>query len=103
DVDDTLSAEVDLGGNYEFLTVLIPTITNSTVTITVAESSGGTFFPVYDLKAAATGDFAQITTAATTSHEVVFNIGGVQYIKVLCGSTQTTTDKTFRVRGFNRD
>lgn len=101
-VSTTLSAEVDLGDNYEFLTVLIPTITNSTVTVHIAEASGGTFFPVYALDDDATGDFTHATTQATTTHAVVFRIGGVQHIKISCGSAQTSTDKTFRVRGFNR-
>ena len=99
----TLSAEVDLGGDYEFLLVLIPTITNSTVTVQVAEASGGTFLPVYALDDDATGNFAHATSAATTTMAVTFRIGGVQFIKILCGSAQTTTDKTFRVRGFNRN
>ena len=100
DVDDTLSAEVDLGANYEFLTVLIPTITSSTITVHVAMASGGTFFPLYAFDADGTGDFAHATSAATTTHAVVFRIGGVQYIKIKAGSTQTTADKTFYVRGF---
>lgn len=98
----TLSAEVDLEAKYEFLTVLIPTITSSTVTVHVAKESGGTFFPMYALDDDATGDFAHATTAATKTHAVIFRIGGVQFIKISCGSTQTTTDKTFYVRGFNR-
>ncbi len=99
-VSTTLSSAVDLGGEYEFLAVHIPTITSSTVTITVGESSTGTFYPAYQLDADATGDLAQITAAATTAHALVFQIGGARFIKILCGSTQTTTDKTFRVRGY---
>ncbi len=101
--DDTLSTEVDLQGYYEFLMVLIPTITSSTVTVHVSETSGGTYFPVYVFDGNATGDFAHATTAATTTHAIPFRIGGAQFIKIKCGSTQTTTDKTFRVRGFNRE
>lgn len=102
DVDDVLSAEVNLGAPYEYLMVLIPTITSSTVTVTVSNASGGTFYPVYVLDADATGDLAQITSATGTSHALVFQIGGVQYIKILCDTSQTSTDKSFTVRGFNR-
>ncbi len=103
DVDDTLSPEVDLGADYEFLMVLIPTITSSTVTVHVAKASGDTYFPVYRLDDDSTGDHPQITTAVATAHALTFQIGGVQYIKIKCDTSQTSTDKTFRVRGFNRE
>ena len=102
-VDANLSTEVDLGKPYEFLTVLIPTITNSTVTVHISESAGGTYFPLYVFDSDATGDFTHATSAATTTHAITFWIGGVRYVKVNCGSTQTTTDKVFKVRGFNRE
>ena len=100
--DDDLSAEVDLGGNYEFLTILIPTLTSSTITIHVSNESGGTFYPVYVPDADATGDFAHATSAATTSHAVTFRIGGTQYIKIAAGSAQAA-DRSFKVRGFNQE
>lgn len=100
-VDDDLSSEVDLGDNFEFLTVLIPAITNSTVTVHIAKESGGTFFPMYALDDDATGDFTHATTQATTTHAVIFRIGGVQHIKISTGSSQSG-DETFYVRGFNR-
>lgn len=101
-VDDVLSSEVDLGDNYEFLTVIQPTLDGAhTVTITAAMGSGGTFYPLHGLDGDSTGDHAQITTGATTTRAYTFRIGGVQYIKILV-STGVTTDKTFYVRGFNR-
>lgn len=96
--DDDLTPEVDLGKDFSYVLVLIPTITSSTVTIHVAKGSGGTFFPVYAFDADATGDFAHATTAATTLHAVVFFIGGAQYIKIATGSAQGA-DETFYVRG----
>jgi len=98
---DTLSNEVDLGSEFDKLTVLVPTITSSTITIHVAKSSGDTYHPIYKLKQEAVADTAQITTAETTSKAVTFNIGGVRYVKVSCGSAQQTTDKTFYVQGYN--
>ena len=100
DVDAKVSAEVDLGNIYQKLVVLIPTLTGGTVTIHVSNTPGGTYYPIYHLKAN-TGDATQNTTSAATSHMVVFDIGGAQYIKVVCGTTQTTTDKTFLVKGVN--
>ena len=99
--DDDLSLEVDLGGNFEFLTVLVPTITSSTVTVRVSDRSGGTFYPLYRLDDDATGDFVDATTAAVTSKAVIFRIGGVQFIKIACGSAQAA-DRSFLVRGYNR-
>lgn len=101
-VDDVLSAVVDLGGNFEFLTVIQPTLDGAhTVTITVGMTETGTFYPVYALDGDSTGDHAQITTGATTTRMLTFSIGGMQFIKVLVG-TGVTTDKTFYVRGFDR-
>ena len=61
------SAEVDLQGNYEFLTVLIPTLNNaSTTTVHISDASGGTFTPLYMFDTATFGDFAQLTDDLTT-------------------------------------
>lgn len=95
----TLSPEVDLGAAFEFLVVLVPTITNSTVSVNVAKESGGTFYPTYRLDDDATGDFLDASTAGTATKRLVFRIGGFQFIKIACGSAQETTDKTFYVRG----
>ena len=100
--DDTLTPEVDLERAFEFLTILIPTITSSTVTVHISNDSGGTFYPVYVPDADATGDFAHATTAATTSKAITLRIGGARYIKIKCGSSQGA-NRTFKVRGFSRD
>lgn len=99
--DDDLSAEVDLGSEFDKLAVLVPTITSSTITVHVAKSSGGTYYPIYKQKQEAVADTAQVTTAETTSKAITFQICGVRYIKISTGSAQTTTDKTFYVQGYN--
>ena len=100
--DTTASAEVGLGGAYEFLTVIIPELAGSyTTTVHIAYESGGTFYPLYMFDTAAVGDFAQITDGATTTKALTFRIGGVQYIKVVSG-TALGANITFKVRGFNR-
>ena len=81
--------------------VLIPTITSSTVSISMSRTAGGTYYPLYILDDDATGNFASATSAATTTMAISFETGGAQYIKILCGSAQTTTDKTFYVMGYN--
>ena len=98
--DDDLTPAVDLEWEYEFLIVLIPTITSSTVTVHGSRDNT-TFFPVYAFDADATGDFAHATTAATTSHAAIFHIGGLRHIKISTGSAQGA-DRVFYVRGYNR-
>ncbi len=100
-VDDDLTPELDLVNDYEFVTVLIPTIDSSTVTVHVSNEKGGTFYPVHALDDDATGSFASATTAAVTSIAVTFRIGGAQYIKVAFGSGQSA-DVNLLVKGFNR-
>ena len=101
-VDDDLSEEVDLGGFFEFLTVILPTLDGAhTATVHIAMSPGGTYYPIYQLDNDTAADFQQITTGLATARSLVFIIGGAQYVKIAVG-TGVTTDKTFYVKGFNR-
>ena len=103
DTDPNNSAEVNLVRAYEFLTVIIPTLSNaSTTTVHISDKSSGTFVPLYMPDTNAVGDFAQITDDATTTKAITFRIGGAQFIKVVCADNQSA-NTTFRVRGFNRD
>jgi len=102
DVDDDLSGEVDLDGSFEFLTVIQPELDGAhTVTVHIAMTSGGTYYPLYQLDDDAAADFEQITTGKADARALTFRIGGAQFVKVAVG-TGVTTDKTFYVRGFNR-
>ena len=98
----TLSAAVDLENECADVLVLIPTITSSTVTLTISNDNS-TFYPLHEFvpigNSNSITNYPVITTAAVTSLAIVFHIGGARWIKVLCGSAQTTTDKTFYVRG----
>ena len=103
DVDPDATEEVDLGGNFEFLTVLIPTLDqNSKLEAQIAKESGGTFYPVWHWDADAAGDFLGQTTSITTTRAITFPIGGTQFIKIGVEGTNNSTDKTFYVRGYNR-
>jgi hypothetical protein len=95
----TVSGEVDLGGNYSRILVLIPTIDSATITPSVAMASGGTFFAMEALDADATGSFAHATTAGTGGEAVIFNIGGAQYVKLTAGAAQSSGAVTLYVRG----
>lgn len=84
----TSSAEVDLGRDYDFLEIQIPTATSCTIKIQTAELSGGTFRDLGD----------GVTTAAGThNYHDVFDLGGWRYIKVVSSETQTSL--AVRVRG----
>ena len=84
------SAEIDLGREYDFLGIIIPTLVSSTIKIQASETQGGTF---YDL-----GD-GITTDAGTHNYADVFYLGGYQFIKVVASETQTATDRLIRVRG----
>ena len=99
---DRYSALVDLEGNFEFVTVFIPTIDSATVTPYVQRDAAVATVPVavQVLDADATGSFAHATTASTGAIAVTFRIGGVQHIRLYTGANQAA-DRTFYVRGFN--
>jgi len=90
--DDDLTPEVDLGRDYEFLDIVIPTITSAEISLEVADKTGGTF--------QALGD--GISTDATTGgYTTVFNLYGFQFIKVKTSAAQAA-NRTFKVRGWRR-
>jgi hypothetical protein len=101
----TTSNEVDLGVSYKELLVLIPTIDSATTTVHIAKEAGGTYYPLYDffrLNAADTiQDAPLITKAASTSHSVIYKIGGARFIKIVVGASQTTAEVVFYVKGIN--
>jgi hypothetical protein len=100
--DTQLSAECDLGYDFTHILVLVPTITSAGLSVRVAKGSGGTYYPVYDfLDVSADTDVLQATLAETTSKAIVFKIGSARYIKLYADAEQTTTDKTFYVKGFD--
>ena len=97
----TTSAAVDLGAPYRSLAIDIPTIDSSTVTVQVAMTAGDTYKTLYVISLNDGDDDNAITTAGTGGIMVVFPVFGFQYLKILCGTTQSTSAVTFYVRGFN--
>lgn len=96
-----LSGEVNLGRAYKDLVVLVPALNSATVSLQIAMTAGGTYYPVQALDADATGHFLHATTAGAAAIAVPFKIGGAQFVKVLCGASQTSAPRTFYVRGVN--
>ena len=100
---DRFSSLVDLGDNYEFLTVFVPTLTSAVVSVYVQRDDAIATVPAIlnALDADATGSFAHSTTAGTGGVVVTFRIGGCRYLRVHTGANQAA-DRSLVVRGFNR-
>ncbi len=93
DTGDTSSDEVDLGRDYEFLEVQIPTLDSSTtLKLQTAEKTSGTF---KDLGNSIT------TSAGTHNYHDVWGLGGWQFIKVVADNSQDS-NRLIRVRGMRR-
>ena len=85
----TDSSAVNLGRDYDFLEIQIPTLATCTIKIKVAETLTGTYRDLGD----------GITTAAGThNYHDVIKLGGYQFIKVIASADQTTA-RAIRVRG----
>ncbi|KKL84152.1 hypothetical protein LCGC14_1967580 [marine sediment metagenome] len=100
---DQFSSLVDLGDNFEFVTVHFDSvITSSTINPWVQKTKEVDEVPVvkHVLDDDATGSFAHATSAAVTQVSVTFRIGGYQYLRIRAGTNQSA-DETFSVRGFN--
>ena len=101
---DQFSDVVDLGGDYEFLTVHFDSVIDSAALAPwIQKGEAVDEVPVvrHILDDDATGSFAHATSAAVTQISVTFNIGGAQFLRLRAGSNQGQ-DETFSVRGFNR-
>ncbi len=85
----TSSAAIDLGRDYDYVEVQIPTLTSCTLKMTVAEMTGGTYRDLGE----------GVTTATTTgAYSDVWNLGGYRFIKVVSSGAQGA-ERLIRVRG----
>ena len=102
---DQYSKLVDLKEYYEFLTVKLPTITSSTISVYGQETEAVDEVPVpvhfwHDNNADT--NIEQATVAAATALILTFRIGGLEFIRIKAGTNQTA-DRSIKVRGFNRE
>lgn len=91
----TTSAEVDLKGQV-LVGIFVPsTFDGTTITLTAATASGGTFVTVQD----SDGSSSAFTITTTASRYVPIDnlaiTAGLRFVKLVCGSSQTTTDTVF--------
>ena len=99
------SSLVDLKNIYEFLTVIVPALDASAVITPYVQMDGDVDtvpVAVHALDDDATGSFAHATSSGAGSLVVTFRIGGVQHVRLYAGADQAA-DRTFYVRGFNRE
>uniref|UniRef100_A0A6M3L0F9 Uncharacterized protein n=1 Tax=viral metagenome TaxID=1070528 RepID=A0A6M3L0F9_9ZZZZ len=95
---------VDLGDNYEYITVFIPALSASgTVAPWVQRDGLIATVPVvvHILDDDATGSFAHATSSGAGSVVVTFKIGGCRYLRIYVAADQTA-NRLFYLRGFNR-
>ena len=86
----TISDAIDLGGNFAYLQVVVPTIDSAQLELQVGETLGGPF-----------QDFGQnaLTVAGTGAFSDTWVLGGWRFIKIKASAAQSTADRAFRVRG----
>lgn len=89
----TTSGEVDLRG-CQLVGIHVPsTFDGTTITFTAASASGGTFLTVQD------GYGSTFTLNTTASRYVPIPslavTAGIEFIKLVCGTAQSTTDTVF--------
>jgi len=85
----TISAEVNLGLDYDYLEVQIPTLDTCDVGIQTSMTAGGTY---QDLSSV-------VEAVGTGAYNDVWYLGGWQFIKLESSETQSTAAVTFYVRG----
>ncbi len=88
----TSSVEIDLGRDYEWVQIYIPTISSANISFKVAENAAATYRTL--------GSGSQVITAGLGGFITVATIGGFRYIQII--SSQTQSNVTFRIRGSRR-
>ena len=87
--DTAKSAEVNLGRDYDYLQVQIPTLDTCNVGIQTSMTAGGTY---QDLSSV-------VEAVGTGAYNDVWYLGGWQFIKLESSETQSSSAVTFYVRG----
>jgi selenophosphate synthase len=90
----TTTPEVDLA-NFDLVGIFVPsTFDGTTITLTAATATGGTFVAVSADNTASTS-YTITTTASKYAPINPVVTQGLRFIKLVCGSSQTTTDTIF--------
>ena len=87
----TVSSAVDIG-NYDIVGLITPsTFDGTTITLSGASTLAGTYYPV---AAANTASTAYTITTTASIFTPISNLitAGLRFIKLTCGTSQSTTD-----------
>lgn len=89
----TTTAEIDLEGSTLVAIRTPASLASTSITFTVATSSGGTYVPLKD----SSGNAISVSTSGTASQHALApaDFAGVRYVKAVCGSTETSKTITF--------
>jgi len=101
---DRFTELVDMKGHYEFILVLIPTLSaEGAVSVCVQndEKIATNPFAVHAFDADATGSFLHATSSGAGGIAAIFRIGGAQWLRLYVAADQTA-NRVFKVLGFNR-
>lgn len=102
---DRFTSLIDLDGNYEFVTIILPIMVSSTVVVYIQRTEKIDEIPslLHILDADSAASLVQTSpTVELTSLAVTFRIGGAQYFRLYTSGNQTS-DITFYAKGFNRE
>jgi len=88
----TATSFIDLGGNFDSLQIVIPTITSAQIYLTVSEFSDGT----YQTLCPGTSGYTDTTTGA---YNDTWELYGWRYIKINVSAAQSGGARKFKVRG----
>ena len=83
------SSAIDLGRDYDFLSVQIPVMDECNLSLRVAEQLAGTYYELGKDKA---------TDEETFNRGAIWILGGWRFIKVIASKAQSA-DRLIRVRG----
>ena len=93
---DTTSDAINLGMDYEYVNIIIPELDSATIVLQVGvdPTNSGTI----SYQTLGVGDTA--TAATTGERTTTLELGGFQYIKIVCSVAQDGGARTFYVRGY---
>lgn len=88
----TTTAEIDLEGATLVALRTPASLASTSITFTAAATSGGTFLPLKDQN----GNTITVTVSGTASQHALApaDFAGVRFIKLVCGSTETSKQLT---------
>jgi len=89
--DDDLTPACDLGNSWEYMQLVIPAITASTIGLLVARKSAETYQTL--------GDSSNVIASSSGGFSTTLQLGGFQFIKIKTSAGQAA-DRTFYARGY---